>query len=156
MVGERWRRRLGGLKGTLRASAALRFSPECKTCARQRGRKQASRRGSDYIRASNIKRMHGLSLDNVREMRARQGDRCPICEEPLGPSHEEAAIDHCARTGLVRGLLHPCATPGFWHFGDDPERLRRAAQYLEEERHRLGDPDASFIPAHRLEHRSGT
>lgn len=124
--------------------------PQCRTCARQRVRDQASRRGTDHGRANNIKRMYGLTLDDVREMRAQQGDRCPICQEALGPSHAEAAVDHRPRTGFVRRLLHPLCNTGLGHFCDDPERLRRAASYLEEAQRRVDDPDARFIPARRL------
>jgi hypothetical protein len=108
------------------------------------------------VRAKNVKQFYGLTIDDVRALRARQGDRCPICEEPLGPADDQAAIDHCYRTGLVRGVLHPTCNAGLGHFYDDPQRLRRAARYLEESQRRVKDADARFIPAHRLGRRPGT
>jgi recombination endonuclease VII len=76
--------------------------------------------------------------------------------EPLGPADDQAAIDHCYHTGLVRGVLHPTCNAGLGHFCDDPERLRRAARYLEESQRRLNDADAKFIPAQRLGRRPET
>ena len=103
-----------------------------------------------------MKHFYGLTLDDVEALRASQGHRCPICDEPLDEADDQAAIDHCYRTGLVRGVLHPTCNAGLGHFADDPERLRRAARYLEEARLRLDDPAARFIPAERLGRRPGT
>jgi hypothetical protein len=129
--------------------------PQCRTCARAVDRKRRARRGGEYVRAKNLKQFYGLSPDDVRGMRARQQNRCPICVEELGPD-DETAIDHCYETGLVRGLLHPMCNTGLGSFRDDPERLRRAADYLEDARHRLGDDTARFIPLGRLGRRPGT
>ena len=59
----------------------------------------------------------------------RQGGRCALCRET--PTHA-LAIDHCHETGLFRGLLcHNCNLL-LGHAKDQPEVLRRAAEYLEE------------------------
>jgi hypothetical protein len=89
-------------------------------------------------------------------MRARQGNRCPICDEDLPASEDETAVDHCYRTGLIRGLLHPLCNVGLGSLRDDPKRLRRAALYLEAAQLRLRDEDAKFIPPGRLGRRPGT
>jgi recombination endonuclease VII len=67
-------------------------------------------------RARNVKQFYGLTLEDVQALRARQGHRCPICDEPLGPAADEATIDHCYRTGLVRGVLHPTCNAGLGQF----------------------------------------
>jgi len=130
--------------------------PQCRTCARRRDRELRERRGPSWTRARNVKHFYGLTLDDVEALRASQGHRCPICDEPLDEADDQAAIDHCYRTGLVRGVLPPTCNAGLGHFADDPERLRRAARYLEEARLRLDDPAARFIPAERLGRRPGT
>ena len=130
--------------------------PQCITCARHRSRATHERLGKDYVRAKNLQKNYGLSLDDVHQMRTRQGNRCPICNEELGATHEETAVDHCYRTGLIRGLLHPWCNTGLGHFRDDPERLRRAAAYLEAAALQLRDGRARFIPACRLGRRPGT
>jgi hypothetical protein len=130
--------------------------PQCRTCARRRERALRERRGHSWTRAKNVKQFYGLTLEDVQALRARQGHRCPICDEPLDPPDDQAAIDHCYRTGLVRGVLHPICNVGLGHFSDDPQRLRRAASYLEEAQRRVDDPGARFIPAERLGRRPGT
>ena len=44
----------------------------------------------------------------------------------------EGGVDHCHRTGKVRGILCMGCNFSIGHFKDDPEILRRAAAYLEE------------------------
>lgn len=37
---------------------------------------------------------------------AEQGGRCAICKRPFGPKPADPVLDHCHRTGAVRGV--PC------------------------------------------------
>lgn len=76
--------------------------------------------------AYDIRRRFGLSLDEYRAILARG---CAICG-----SHERVCLDHDHATGQVRdALCVPCnSTLGFMQ--DSPERLRAAADYLEEHR----------------------
>lgn len=56
---------------------------------------------------------------------------CEICgAEP--ESKRAHAVDHDHQTGLIRGTLcRPC-NQGLGHFRDDPNILRKAAEYLEQ------------------------
>lgn len=73
----------------------------------------------------NLKRKYGLSLDQFNKMRLAQRDACIICLKikPL-------VVDHCHKTGEVRGLLcqHCNSLIGFAY--DTPEILERAASYV--------------------------
>jgi hypothetical protein len=122
----------------------------------KRERDGRERHGRSWTRAKYVKQFYGLTLEDVQALRVRQRHRCPICDEPLDPADDQAAIDHCYRTGLVRGVLHPICNVGLGHFSDDPQRLRRTASYLEEAQRQVDAPDARFIPAQRLGRRPGT
>ena len=65
----------------------------------------------------------GCSMADVRALRAR--GKCDICN-----SAKNLQIDHCHRTGRLRGLLCAQCNRGLGHFLDDPGRLRDAARYL--------------------------
>jgi Recombination endonuclease VII len=75
-------------------------------------------------------RRYGLSLEELRAILMRQGNACAICRR----SGVRLYIDHCHVTNMVRRLLCRNCNTGLGCFGDDPVRLRAAADYLEETR----------------------
>lgn len=95
---------------------------------RARYRPDAERTRHDGIRA------HGITVAQYEEMVVAQGGRCAVCRRP----HERLQIDHdhgCCPKRLscgncIRGLLCPDCNNGIGRLGDDPERLRAAADYL--------------------------
>jgi hypothetical protein len=61
----------------------------------------------------------------------KQGGLCAICPRPLVRMGPHTCIDHCHKTGRVRGLLcRPCNV-GIGNLQDDPVLLRKAIEYLE-------------------------
>jgi hypothetical protein len=64
-----------------------------------------------------------------------QGGVCKICGNP--ETHRRngrikaIAIDHCHKTGVIRGLLCSDCNTGIGKLKDDPKILRQAAEYLE-------------------------
>jgi hypothetical protein len=75
-------------------------------------------------------RRYGLSLEEFRAILERQGNACAICKR----SGVRLYIDHCHVTRMVRCLLCGKCNTGLGFFSDDPDRLRAAADYLEEAR----------------------
>jgi hypothetical protein len=78
-------------------------------------------------------RKYGISLIEYDALLAAQGGRCAICgrERPTR-GDQMLQVDHCHRTGKVRGLLcSPCnSVLGFLE--DNPLTLRAAMAYLAE------------------------
>jgi len=73
---------------------------------------------------------YGLTVEQHQQLLAEQNGLCRICEEPFG---RFIHIDHDHGTGRVRGLLcHKCNV-GLGHFRDDPQLLRAAAEYIEQQ-----------------------
>jgi hypothetical protein len=70
---------------------------------------------------------YGISSEAQEQLLQEQRGVCAICglDKPLG-------IDHDHDTGIVRGWLCYSCNTILGHAADDPERLRKAAQYLEE------------------------
>ncbi len=83
-------------------------------------------------RQQSYKRKYGISLRTYSDLLERQGNKCAICKttEP-GGNNRRFAVDHNRKTGLVRGLLCNNCNRGIGHLKDNPETLRRAANYLE-------------------------
>lgn len=72
---------------------------------------------------------YGLTRAELDTLLA-QHEQCAICGGSewgrKGPQ-----VDHCHKTGRVRGVLCINCNNGLGRFADDPARLRAAAQYLE-------------------------
>ncbi|MFP3967298.1 endonuclease VII domain-containing protein [Actinomadura fulvescens] len=73
-----------------------------------------------------LKRRYGITVEDVERMAAEQGGVCIICLRS-DPKH----VDHGHKTGKVRGLLCFSCNGALGQFGDDVERLRAAAKYLD-------------------------
>ena len=75
--------------------------------------------------------LHSVSLPTFYE---EHGSCCGICGVANGPSrwtgHDGLVIDHDHETGELRGLLCSPCNNAIGLLGDDPERIRAAANYV--------------------------
>ena len=84
-------------------------------------------------RESALKR-YGLTVSEFEALWAEQGGHCAACNAAMTRrTHrpDSVHVDHDHSTGAVRGLTCGMCNIGIGCFYDDPERLRRAAAYLE-------------------------
>jgi hypothetical protein len=82
-----------------------------------------------------LKAKYGIDANEYQRMLFFQGGTCAICGTTKpGKHYKRMPVDHCHKTGKVRGLLcADCnAMLGIAH--ESPEVLRKAARYLEENR----------------------
>ena len=81
-----------------------------------------------------LMRRFGITLATFRNLLKQQGGGCAICGCKLGMSRLgrrlRLCVDHCHRTGAVRGILCNSCNNGLGRFRDDPAMLERAADYL--------------------------
>jgi hypothetical protein len=120
----------------------------CKPCVIEgnRSRRQAlvgqakeldDERNRRYTRRKRL-RKYGLTPQTYDDLLNAQGGVCAICGEPerISQPHrksgeEPLAVDHCHKSGHVRGLLCFMCNTALGKFRDDPDLLRAAADYLE-------------------------
>jgi 5-methylcytosine-specific restriction endonuclease McrA len=89
------------------------------------------RANPDKRKAQRLK-PYGITHAEFTAMLAAQNGRCAICgHSDLSVPNLFPLVDHCHKTGKVRGLLCMNCNQAIGKMGDDPERLRRAALYLE-------------------------
>jgi len=83
-------------------------------------------------RAAELKHHYGLSVADYDALLAQQGGACVICSKPHNPTARlgRLFVDHCHRTGKVRGLLCSKCNLAIGHLDDDPSLLERAVAYL--------------------------
>jgi hypothetical protein len=112
----------------------------CRTCGETKPHSewQRNRSASDGLatlcrsckavkgRAGHLKRHYGLTEAERDELVASQMGLCVICLK--APA---VHVDHCHKTGRVRGVLCFNCNSAIGKLGDDPDAVRRAAAYLE-------------------------
>jgi hypothetical protein len=76
------------------------------------------------------KHRYGITQDQIIKMLNKQKHKCPVCLNELNDKNM-FAVDHCHKTGLVRGLLCGKCNWGLGSLMDSVENLKRAAKYLE-------------------------
>lgn len=75
-----------------------------------------------------LRKEHGITQENVTEMKATQEEKCAIClraDRPL-------VVDHCHVSGAVRSLLCAGCNKGLGSFEDSADFLIRAAAYIQQ------------------------
>ena len=114
----------------------------CKSSVRsEEGWKKKAVKNRDRLRLKKW-RDSGLNItaSQYQEMLLSQNGVCAVCGSP--GKGRRLAVDHCHKTGIIRGLLCSSCNLGIGYFGDDPDRLRQAIKYLEKMGRGLG-PDES-------------
>ena len=92
-----------------------RYSAECKACRIERQR---------------VRRI-GVSNQDYEAMLIRQEGQCAICKSKLNSSrYTKFAVDHCHKTGKVRGLLCTNCNTAIGLMKDSVIRLQQAIDYL--------------------------
>lgn len=104
------------------------FRNTCKSCYADKSRKWRED-NPDYMWAYNLWRNYQVTVGDYMKMWEQQGYRCCICEYDY--DKEDLCVDHDHETGLVRGLLCSNCNIGLGMFEDNPQILRAAADYLE-------------------------
>lgn len=98
-----------------RADASV-FRRECKACWQQ----------------AVLKQKLGVDFEWYHKRLRAQGGTCEICKCKLESSrYTKFAVDHCHKSGEVRGLLCTHCNTGLGLFKDSPERLAGAIRYLQ-------------------------
>lgn len=85
-------------------------------------------------RSAIMKSNYGITLDEYDEMISKQGGRCAICGDAFeigGNSRKRPCVDHCHRSGDVRGVLCSNCNTGIGYFKDNPLMLASAAKYTQ-------------------------
>jgi len=72
----------------------------------------------------------GLSPADYALLLKLQGYNCAVCQQPLKLKQYKFAVDHCHDSDDVRGVLCIRCNTSLGAFGDDPDVLLRAAEYL--------------------------
>lgn len=94
----------------------------------QPGSVERRRENNRQHRRKWVLKPYGLTPAEYDAMFDAQDGLCAICRQPGG--NRSLVVDHDHATGAVRGLLCDGCNWGLGKFGDDPDRMERAAAYV--------------------------
>src|SRR3990167_4902244 len=77
-----------------------------------------------------LKQSFGISLQDYDKMLEKQGGGCAICGSRKSQRWEALCVDHCHKTGSIRGLLCVQCNAGIGFFRDNIHVLTRAIEYI--------------------------
>lgn len=79
---------------------------------------------------------YGITFQQFYELIGSQNGLCALCKIKLGPEIQNAAtapvVDHCHKTGKVRGILHRKCNSALGIIGDSLDAAKNLIAYLEQ------------------------
>jgi hypothetical protein len=111
----------------------------CKKCHYERNQKvrkdpKHKERFKQYQKSNAMFRRYGIILSQYEEMVEKQNNKCLICgNEPLIDGkiqNRSLHIDHCHKTGKIRGLLCHLCNRGIGLFRERKDLIEKALKYI--------------------------
>lgn len=115
------------------------YRSDCKVCCAERARQWIAanpERARANSRKANLVNNYGLTVAEYDALLRKQGGVCAVCGKDEPNAHGRTgkqfrlAVDHCHKTGEVRGLLCQKCNRAIGLLGDDPVLMRKAISYL--------------------------
>ena len=99
----------------------------CKQCYRDRSN---SKYDLEKQRAHLLKKKYGITPEKYDEMLSEQDYKCYICHTHEDKLDRSLAVDHCHKTGKVRGLLCGNCNRFLGQIDDNIDTAERLLEYL--------------------------
>ena len=99
-------------------------------------REYERKRYAEKVRRDNLKKQYGLSPAAYEAMLIIQGDVCDLCgkidkSSKIDKSGRHLAVDHCHKSGKVRGLLCSACNTAYERVDSMPDWPEKAIAYRE-------------------------
>lgn len=109
------------------------YESYCQVCLRlKKKQKRESIESKLERRRFDLYTKYRLLPEDFTRMFHSQGGRCPICLRTLDEfDYRRTVVDHCHASSTVRGLLCTSCNSSLGKFGDSPEVLQRAIDYIQ-------------------------
>jgi len=104
------------------------FRKHCKDCHNKKAKTYRTK-NPDSVKNSKLKQTLGVTLADKIAMVKKQNGCCAVCKIDL-KTVKLTSVDHCHKTGKIRGVLCNACNVGLGHFRDSVKNLFFAAAYL--------------------------
>ena len=101
----------------------------CKECKKVKSKSRYIRYRDRY-RNYVLKKKFGITLQEYIDLFDKQGKKCAVCGKE-NKNKKPFPLDHCHKTGKVRGILCSQCNSGIGLFYDNVAFLKSAIEYLE-------------------------
>lgn len=99
--------------------------PKCKLCLLEQQRNRRRQHGD----VPRLKYLYKTTPEYIKGLLEKQDYKCAVCSKELKEDNH-TVIDHCHNTKRIRGMLCRKCNIGLGMFGDDPEIVHKALEYL--------------------------
>lgn len=96
---------------------------KCKTCH--------IKQSNSVAQKNHLRRKYNLSLEEYTSKLEKQHHCCALCGKTQKEEKSALCVDHDHKTGQIRDLLCRVCNRALGLFKDDPQLLKKAAEYLE-------------------------
>lgn len=112
----------------------LKYNSRMLTKAQRKANQKAyelkfAKENPDTILRKELRRHYGLTLEDYREMLKNQNNACKICQAPP-KEKRRLCVDHCHKTGKVRGLLCDKCNKAIGLLNDDIKLFENVIEHL--------------------------
>lgn len=98
------------------------YDNEYKRKYRDRLRKENPAKYKIWKKKRRLRETYKISLNAYNNYLKEQNFICPICNEFL--PEDDRCVEHCHKTGIVRGIVHTNCNSFLGFGGDDPDRIK--------------------------------
>lgn len=103
------------------------FRSDCKECVKKTSLTNWHKMLPDSKKNKKLIFNYGLDIKQYKNKLEKQGGGCEICGSYIDG---KGGIDHCHKTGKIRGILCSHCNAAIGHMNDGIERIQKAIKYL--------------------------
>jgi Autographiviridae endonuclease VII len=113
--------------------------PELRAQESKKWREEHPERSKISNKRSKYLSKYGLTLNGLVQIFDTQEGKCAICNSLIILGGKAGAkVDHCHKTGMIRGILCSLCNTGLGHFKDNITYLSSAIEYLKRAEGEIG------------------
>lgn len=102
---------------------------QCKDCRNLYSR-NFTKENPHLIKQRELKIDFNITLNQYNQMLKDQNECCALCNRHQSNFKRSLAVDHCHKTGRIRGLLCIACNTALGRFKDDIDLVNRIIKYL--------------------------
>lgn len=101
------------------------LNPSKYQVSRKKYRDYTKEEQKDYM----LRMRYGITLEEKNQMFLNQNNKCKLCQN-VESDNKGFVVDHCHKSGKIRGILCSYCNKALGMFKDDPSFLEKAINYL--------------------------